>query len=74
MHLIRKISVGPDVLKSMNFSVGQPMLNAKHKITYFEKHDNGEIDIWLSNSNDETYLWKTINRHVPVVIEYNIEY
>lgn len=74
MNLIRKISIGPDLLKAMNYSVGQPMLGAKHTIAEISKTDSGSIDIWLQNSEEEVFIWKTISPLVPVTIEYNIEY
>tara|TARA_R110000824_G_scaffold137007_3_gene301042 strand:- start:285 stop:509 length:225 start_codon:yes stop_codon:yes gene_type:complete len=74
MLLIRKISIGPDLLKAMNFSVGQPMLRGKHNIREIIELESGRIQIWLSNEEDEVYLWKTIGYNMPVAIEYNIEY
>lgn len=74
MKLIRKISIGPDVLKAMNFSVGQPILRDKHKVTDILKLEDGSIEIWLSNLDNEVYLWKSINQFVPVTIEYNIDF
>ena len=74
MLLIRKISIGPDLLKAMNFSIGQPMLRGKHTVREIIQLDSGKIEIWLSNSEDEVYLWKTIGCNMPVAIEYNIEY
>ena len=72
--LIRKISIGPDLLKAMNFSIGQPMLRGKHTVTEIIQLESGHIEIWLTNSDDEGYLWKTIGSNMPVSIEYNIEY
>jgi len=74
MLLIRKISIGPDLLKAMNFSIGQPMLRGKHNVREIIQLDSGKIEIWLSNSEDEVYLWKTIGCKMPVTIEYNIDY
>jgi|TARA_R100001163_G_C4993382_1_gene145150 hypothetical protein len=74
MLLIRKISIGPDLLKAMNFSIGQPMLRGKHTVTEIIQLESGHIQIWLTNSDDEVYLWKTIGSNMPVSIEYNIEY
>ena len=58
----------------MNFSVGQPMLRGKHNIREIIELESGRIQIWLSNEEDEVYLWKTIGYNMPVAIEYNIEY
>ncbi len=72
--VIRKISIGPDILNAMNFSVGQPMLRGKHTICEIIQVDAKGIEIWLTNSDDEVYLWKVIGTYMPVSIEYNIEY
>lgn len=72
--VIRKISIGPDLLNAMNFVVGQSIMNGKHTIENIMASDDGHINIWLSNSSNEVYLWKTVNKYTPFTLEYNIEY
>ena len=50
------------------------MLRGKHNIREIIELESGRIQIWLSNEEDEVYLWKTIGYNMPVAIEYNIEY
>jgi len=74
MELIRKISIGPDILNAMHFSVGQKLLKGTHTVDNIVRTDDMKIQIWVQNDEDEVYLWKEINQHTPVTIEYNIEY
>lgn len=72
--LIRKISIGPDLLKAMNYSIGQPMLRGAYKVSTILANEDGHIQIWLENEEKEVMLWKTVNRHTPFTLEYNMEY
>jgi hypothetical protein len=72
---IRKISVGPDYKSgAMHYIVGQEILNGKyfiHLIQYVS--ENQSLKIWIQRK-DEILLWKEFNSHVPVSIEYNINF
>tara|TARA_R100001443_G_scaffold23515_2_gene35674 strand:- start:301 stop:525 length:225 start_codon:yes stop_codon:yes gene_type:complete len=72
---IRKISVGPDYKSgAMHYLVGQEILNGNyfiHLIQYIEA--SGSIKIWIQRK-DEILLWKEFNSHIPVSIEYNINF
>jgi|TARA_B100001113_G_C21116250_1_gene625459 hypothetical protein len=72
---IRKISVGPDYKSgAMHYIVGQEILNGKyfiHLIQYVSETQS--IKIWIQRK-DEILLWKEFNSHVPVSIEYNINF
>lgn len=72
---IRKISVGPDYKSgAMHYLVGQEILNGKyfiHLIQHLEA--SGSIKIWIQRK-DEILLWKEFNSHIPVSIEYNINF
>tara|TARA_B100000965_G_scaffold406345_1_gene444789 strand:+ start:922 stop:1146 length:225 start_codon:yes stop_codon:yes gene_type:complete len=72
---IRKISVGPDYKSgAMHYIVGQEILNGKyfiHLIQYVS--ENQSIKIWIQRK-DEILLWKEFNSHVPISIEYNINF
>tara|TARA_R100001015_G_C4503101_1_gene77024 strand:- start:264 stop:488 length:225 start_codon:yes stop_codon:yes gene_type:complete len=72
---IRKISIGSNYKSdAMHYLVGQEVLGGKyfiHLIQYVEKSDS--IKIWIQN-NGEILLWKEFNSHMPVSIEYNINF
>ena len=72
MKLIRKISIGPDYKNgSMHYSVGQEVYGGHNII---DITDNGDqYDIYIEK-NKEILPWKTINKNMAVVVEYNLEY
>lgn len=70
--IIRKISVGPDSFKSMNYVVGQDVLDKTYMISQILHKEHG-YDIWILK-NFEEVKWKTISIHTPVVIEYKIDF
>ena len=72
---IRKISVGPDYKSgAMHYLVGQEILNGKYFIHLIQHvESSGSIKIWIQRK-DEILLWKEFNSHIPVYIEYNINF
>ena len=72
---IRKISVGPDYKSgAMHYLVGQEILNGKYFIHLIQHvESSGSIKIWIQRK-DEILLWKEFNSHIPVAIEYNINF
>ena len=70
--IIRKISVGPDSFKSMNYVIGQDVLDKTYMISQILHKEYG-YDIWILK-NFEEVKWKTISIHTPVVIEYKIDF
>lgn len=70
---IRKISVGTDPLKAMHFQVGSTIMNGSHTIHTIQRVDGG-FDIWILNDAKELIRWKTVNEHMPVIIEHNIDF
>jgi|TARA_R110000744_G_scaffold333476_1_gene438878 hypothetical protein len=72
---IRKISVGPDYKSgAMHYLVGQEILNGKYFIHLIQQNlDDQTIRIWIQRK-DEILLWKEFSSHVPVSIEYNINF
>ena len=71
--MIRKISVGIDLLNAMHFIVGQSVLRDSHKIVEIRRSDDG-YHIRIKNENEEIVLWKMINNFVPVTIEYDLNF
>jgi hypothetical protein len=70
---IRKISVGTDPLKAMHYQVGSSVMNGTHEIQSIEHTEFG-FDIWVKNGANEIMVWKTVNQHMPLTIEHNIEF
>jgi hypothetical protein len=70
---IRKISVGTDPLKAMHYQVGSSVMNNTHEIQSIEHTEFG-FDIWVRNGANEVMVWKTVNQHMPLTIEHNIEF
>tara|TARA_R100000742_G_scaffold3622_1_gene835 strand:- start:519 stop:743 length:225 start_codon:yes stop_codon:yes gene_type:complete len=72
---IRKISIGPNYKSdAMHYIVGQEVLGGKyiiHLIQYVQRRDS--IKIWIEREG-EILLWKEFNSHMPVSIEYNINF
>ena len=72
MKAIRKISIGPDYKNgSMHYAVGQEVYGGHSIIDIMDKGD--EYDIYIEK-NKEILPWKTINKNMAVVVEYNLEY
>ncbi len=72
MSIIRKISVGPDYMKSMNYTVGQEVLDKTYAIYQIIRNDDG-IRLYIIK-DDEITLWKEFSITMPVSIEFNINF
>ena len=68
---IRKISVGPNPVGengAMHFFIGQKVCAGKFTVKYIlEKEDVYDIMI---GEDDTSFLWKSVNKNMPIVIEY----
>jgi len=71
--IIRKLSIGPDYMNAMHYSVGQSVLNKTYVIDTIRKNENQDIDIYI-RKNDEVILWKQVNSTVPKSIEFKIDF
>jgi hypothetical protein len=75
--IIRKISIGNDLLNAMHFQAGKPAMGGSSNISDIIKNIDGSIDVFISRSPEglvEIVKWKTIGATVPVTIEYNLEF
>lgn len=72
VNIIRKISIGPDYMKSMNYTVGQEVLDKSYSIYQIIRSDDG-IKLYIIKDG-EIVLWKEFSSTVPVSIEYNINF
>ena len=72
VNIIRKISIGPDYMKSMNYTVGQEVLDKSYSIYQIIRNDDG-IKLYIIKEG-EIVLWKEFSETVPVSIEYNINF
>ncbi len=72
VNIIRKISIGPDYMKSMNYTVGQEVLDKSYSIYQIIRNDDG-IKLYIIKEG-EIVLWKEFSNTVPVSIEYNINF
>ena len=72
VNIIRKISIGPDYMKSMNYTVGQEVLDRSYSIYQIIRNDDG-IKLYIIKEG-EIVLWKEFSSTVPVSIEYNINF
>jgi len=73
VSIIRKISIGPDYMKSMHYMVGQSILDKTWEINTIRKEDDGSICVWIIKDG-EIIKWKAFSATVPVAIEYKIDY
>lgn len=72
MNKIRKISIGPDYKNgSMRYTVEQSVYGG-HTISDIIDRDSG-YEIYIIKA-DERMHWKTINKNMAVVVEYDLEY
>jgi hypothetical protein len=73
--LIRKISIGSDYKNSMNYLVGQFVLNNTYKIHDITRESKGDVTIWIkSEESGEIMRWKNFNSNMPISFEYNIDF
>jgi hypothetical protein len=74
MDVIRKITIGPDYLNAMHYSVGQDVLRQSHTIHAITMSEIGEYEVWIEDSNEQVFKWKTFNSNIPVSLEYSISF
>lgn len=74
MNIIRKISVGPDYMKSMHYVVGQDVLRGNGTIDTILMEDDLSISIYILNQSKEIVKWKSFSCSMPISIEYNIDF
>lgn len=68
--MIRKISIGVDYKDAMHYTVGQVMRG--QTIHAIRQVDARHYEIYITDEENVTFLWKTIV-NVPVVVEYDIK-
>ena len=73
MNIIRKISVGPDYMKCMHYTVGQEVLNKEYVIHAITENKNGGFLIWIQK-DIEIVCWKNFSNTMPVSVEYKIDF
>jgi hypothetical protein len=73
MTIIRKISIGNDLLNAMHFQVGKPVMQGNYTVYDIIRDTDGSFDIWVEKEG-EAVKWKTIGPTVAVSIEYNIDF
>ena len=72
MKAIRKISIGPDYKNgSMHYSIGQEVYGGHRIIDIVDRGEEYDINI---EKDKEILPWKSINKNMAVVVEYNLEY
>ena len=73
--IIRKISVGNDYKNSMNYLIGQSVLNNSYTIYDIKQEPDGSICIWIKNQEKgEVLRWKRFNPNMPISFEFNIDF
>jgi hypothetical protein len=73
VSIIRKISIGPDYMKSMHYMVGQEILDRTWKINTIRVESDGSICVWIIKEG-EIIRWKSFSPTMPIAIEYKIDY
>jgi hypothetical protein len=73
VSIIRKISIGPDYMKSMHYMVGQEILDKTWKINTIRVESDGSICVWIIKEG-EIIRWKSFSPTMPIAIEYKIDY
>jgi hypothetical protein len=73
VSIIRKISIGPDYMKSMHYMVGQEILDKTWKINTIRVENDGSICVWIIKEG-EIIRWKSFSNTMPIAIEYKIDY
>lgn len=73
MNEIRKITIGVDYKNSMHYVVGQDVLGGSYSIHAITFDDLGYF-VWIENKDKEIVVWKNINKNLPIVVEFNINY
>jgi predicted metal-dependent RNase len=70
--MIRKISIGNDLLNAMHYVVGQHVLDKSYLIEAI-RYEGTHVVIYIKR-NDEILRWKSLNANVPITIEYKIDF
>jgi len=73
VSIIRKISIGPDYMKSMHYMVGQEILDKTWKINTIRVESDGSLCVWIIKDG-EIIRWKSFSPTMPIAIEYKIDY
>jgi hypothetical protein len=67
--------VGHDYKNSMNYLVGQSILNNAYTIEEISHDKDGSVHIWIRNNDkNEILRWKRFNPNVPISFEFNIDF
>jgi hypothetical protein len=74
MDVIRKITIGPDYLNAMHYSVGQEVLKQTHTIHALTISEDGEAEVWIEDHSNQVFKWKKFNKNIPISIEYTISF
>jgi hypothetical protein len=76
MEIIRKISIGPDYLKAMTYTVGYKVKLPSGEFTVHEikRDENLEIPVFITDKDSQCFKWKTFTYDVPVSIEYDLDF
>jgi hypothetical protein len=72
--VIRKISIGADYKSSMNYIIGQDVINNSHKIHEITTTSEGWFYVWIISHSKEVVKWKAFSPTMPVSVEYNIDF
>jgi len=70
---IRKITIGLDYKNSMHYIVGQEVLGGSNTIHAIIDNGN-DYYVWIENKNKELSVWKSPNKNLPILVEFNINY
>ena len=67
--------MGHDYKNSMNYLVGQSILNNNYTIEEISHEKDGSVSIWIRNTEkNEILRWKKFNSNMPVSFEFNIDF
>ena len=67
--------MGNDYKNSMNYLVGQSILNSTYTISDITQDNDGGVSIWIRNEEKgEILKWKRFNTNVPISFEFNIDF
>lgn len=72
MNIVRKISVGPDYMKCMHYTLGQDVLNKEYTIHAIKLGAEG-YQVWIERQG-EIVCWKQFSNTMPVSVEYKIDF
>lgn len=69
---IRKLTIGPDYKSGMHYVVGMKVMKG-YEISSIILN-KGEYEVWITNSHNETALYKSFTKDMPVSVEYNVDH